>query len=381
MAIAAIFVAACASGLTGTQFPRRRILASAAAALTSTSTFSANAASGPAVDLLTTVSSLSLQARQLQYFVREDVPVRVKAQRVRARRKDLDELLGAMSVAAPDLRLCRVADCECTPDAMLMDSAAEQVTAVRSHLAALDKALVGPKPFERLSLKGGALNYPGGAVEQELEEICEASDAFLDLAAGRPLMTARLAPLSSGVAPIAASTSAKPRSPQPRLCSASASSPPSSRVLPGEYELNLIYDSKCAVCQWEVDFLSQRDAEGRLMYTDLESDDFEEGVPRNGNLDYETALASFHAVRADGELLKGMPVFQAAYAAVGLGWVWRIYDLPIAAKILDWGYNLFARFRTDITRGSSLEALVEAHRRRQRVIADGCDACFEQQAP
>ena len=134
MAIAAIFVAACASGLTGTQFPRRRILASAAAALTSRSTFSANAASGPAVDLLTTVSSLSLRARELQYFVREDVPVRVKAQRVRARRKDLDELLGAMSVAAPDLRLCRVADCECTPDAMLMDSAVEQVTAVRSHL-------------------------------------------------------------------------------------------------------------------------------------------------------------------------------------------------------------------------------------------------------
>jgi hypothetical protein len=54
-------------------------------------------------------------------------------------------------------------------------------------------------------------------------------------------------------------------------------------------ELNLIFDSKCAVCQWEVDFLRARDSEGRLTYTDCESPDFEENVPRNGNLDYETA--------------------------------------------------------------------------------------------
>jgi len=93
----------------------------------------------------------------------------------------------------------------------------------------------------------------------------------------------------------------------------------SARIFPED--LNLIYDSKCGVCQWEVDFLRSRDSEGRLTYTDLESEDFEENVPRNGYLDYETALASFHAVKADGTLLKGMPVFQAAYAAVGLGWV------------------------------------------------------------
>ena len=93
-------------------------------------------------------------------------------------------------------------------------------------------------------------------------------------------------------------------------------------------------------------FLKARDRGGRLTYTDLESPEFEEGAARNGYLDYETALASFHAVKADGELLSGMPVFQAAYAAVGLGWVWTVYDNPVAAKVLDWGYSIFARFRT-----------------------------------
>lgn len=126
--------------------------------------------------------------------------------------------------------------------------------------------------------------------------------------------------------------------------------------------LNLIYDSKCGVCQWEIDFLRNRDTGGRLMYTDLEAIDFEEGVARNGYLDYETALSSFHAVRPDGELLRGMPVFREAYAAVGLGWVWAIYDLPLVARLLDAGYGWFARYRTDLTRGSSLEALYAARR-------------------
>jgi len=144
------------------------------------------------------------------------------------------------------------------------------------------------------------------------------------------------------------------RAPAPRACASPA------RIFP--QDLNLIYDSKCGVCQWEVDFLRSRDSEGRLTYTDLESEDFEEGVPRNGYLTYETALASFHAVKADGTLLKGMPVFQEAYAAVGLGWVWNVYNNPLAARFLDFGYSIFARYRTDLTRGSSLEALYAARK-------------------
>ena len=135
-------------------------------------------------------------------------------------------------------------------------------------------------------------------------------------------------------------------------------------------ELNLIYDSKCGVCQWEVDFLKARDPDGKLTFTDLEGGDFEENAPRNGNLDYETALASFHAVKADGTLLSGMPVFQAAYSEVGLGWVWRVYDNKFMARLLDLGYALFARYRTDLTRGSSLEALYAA-----RKAATSADAC------
>jgi predicted DCC family thiol-disulfide oxidoreductase YuxK len=160
----------------------------------------------------------------------------------------------------------------------------------------------------------------------------------------------------------------------PQLCIAPSESVKQGGRLFGAAELNIIYDSKCGVCQWEVDFLKARDANNVLTYTDLESADFEENAPRNGYLDYETALASFHAVTADGKLLKGMPVFQAAYSAVGLGWVWRIYNNPIAAKLLDFGYSIFARYRTDLTRGSSLEALYSA-RRAARQATEDCESC------
>ena len=52
-------------------------------------------------------------------------------------------------------------------------------------------------------LRDGAAVYPAGTVERELEMLCEATDAFLDLAAGRPAnpMAARLAPVRPALAP------------------------------------------------------------------------------------------------------------------------------------------------------------------------------------
>ena len=67
---------------------------------------------------------------------------------------------------------------------------------VRLELGRLDAALAqGPEAFEELVTSGGAVVYPSGAAEQALEAICEAADTYLDLASGRPLMTARIAPL------------------------------------------------------------------------------------------------------------------------------------------------------------------------------------------
>ena len=396
---------------------RRRVLTGAAAAAATTATLSvrpASAAEGPAVELVATIGELSTQARSLQFYVRENAALNraAAAKRVAGQRQLLRRLQEAMAAAAPDLRLCapEAADCECAADPRLMKMAAGEVDEVRRHILQLEMVLERRGSLDVLS--DGAGIYQGGAVERELELICEAADRYLDLAAGRSVdlgLAARLSPTGGSssarpavapvpVAPLPAAgrvlggqlTSASRRAPPPRACAVeppplqaeeAAAAVPEGRLF--AEDLNLIYDSRCGVCQWEVDFLRKRDTKGRLTYTDLEAADFAENSARNGYLDYATALASFHAVTADGELLKGMAVFQAAYDAVGLGWVWRVYDNPLAAKFLDVGYALFARYRTDLTRGSSLEALVAARRARKSQegaaaeAGGACEACQE----
>jgi cell fate regulator YaaT (PSP1 superfamily) len=120
------------------------------------------------------------------------------------------------------------------------------------------------------------------------------------------------------------------RAPSPSLC---ASTGEARRLFP--QELNLLYDSKCAVCRWEVDFLSARDSEGKLTYTDVESPEYDETAARNGRVDYGTALASFHAVRSDGEVLRVATMDDlAAWERISMDWGARTLAAKQAAIAL-----------------------------------------------
>jgi len=86
---------------------RRELLGATAAALAAVPR-SANAAEGPAVDLVAEVGELSTRARTLQYELRQAAPsagyARVRA-RVAKERKSLQRLVSAMGEAAPSLRI------------------------------------------------------------------------------------------------------------------------------------------------------------------------------------------------------------------------------------------------------------------------------------
>eukprot|EP00562_Extubocellulus_spinifer_P027235 CAMPEP_0178658494 /NCGR_PEP_ID=MMETSP0698-20121128/26019_1 /TAXON_ID=265572 /ORGANISM="Extubocellulus spinifer, Strain CCMP396" /LENGTH=187 /DNA_ID=CAMNT_0020300883 /DNA_START=17 /DNA_END=577 /DNA_ORIENTATION=+ len=126
--------------------------------------------------------------------------------------------------------------------------------------------------------------------------------------------------------------------------------------------LNLIFDSKCSVCQWEVDNLAYLMSklpprhvgeQSLLRFTDLESDDgYDESDPANGGVTYEDGMRSFRAVRPDGSVISGVEVFKEAYAIVDFGWVWGWTKTPWLRKLADWGYKFFASIRTDVTRGA-----------------------------
>lgn len=148
-------------------------------------------------------------------------------------------------------------------------------------------------------------------------------------------------------------------------------------------ELNVIYDSKCNVCKLEIDFLRQRDirlnakqqqqptttdAAGpsspvgcKLRFTDLESGHYDESDPANGGITYAVGMSSMHAVTCSGQILKGIPVFEKAYQQVQLGWLFRITHWPVLQQLANIFYDIFAKYRTLLTRGSTVHALVQAY--------------------
>jgi predicted DCC family thiol-disulfide oxidoreductase YuxK len=150
-------------------------------------------------------------------------------------------------------------------------------------------------------------------------------------------------------------------------------------------DLNIIYDSKCNVCQLEIEFLRKRDlrlrqkGQARLKFTDLEggstdgggddSGDYDPDLPANAGIDYATGMASMHGVTADGQVLKGVPVFRKAYEAVDLGWLFAITTWPGVSWVADRLYDVFAKYRTRLTRGTSVERLVEAYGAKKALAA------------
>jgi predicted DCC family thiol-disulfide oxidoreductase YuxK len=169
-----------------------------------------------------------------------------------------------------------------------------------------------------------------------------------------------------------------------RLASSSTTSTSTSdRLFPEE--VNVIYDSKCGVCKLEIDWLSRRDhrinsaSTPKLKMTDLESDDYNPSDPANGNVSYKEALAAIHAVTSDGKVIKGVEVFALAYQQVGLGWLFAITKWPVLEPLVNFGYEVFAKYRTVLTRGSSMDALIEAYEGKkameQAKKAADCETC------
>lgn len=111
--------------------------------------------------------------------------------------------------------------------------------------------------------------------------------------------------------------------------------------------LTLIYDGACPLCAAEIAFLRARDRAGRLAFVDaaaLPADAVVSGVPR------ADALAAMTAIGGDGSVLRGVAVFRAAYAAVGLHGVVKVISLPLVAGLLDRLYPWFARHRQWVPR-------------------------------
>ncbi len=112
-------------------------------------------------------------------------------------------------------------------------------------------------------------------------------------------------------------------------------------------EFTLLYDGDCPICQKEVAWLKWKNKQGRLGFQDIQVEDFE--AHRYGKT-YEDLMAEIHGVYPDGQIIRGIDVFVAAYQAVGLGFLvaplrWRFTRLGFEKL-----YALFERHRLKLVR-------------------------------
>jgi predicted DCC family thiol-disulfide oxidoreductase YuxK len=116
------------------------------------------------------------------------------------------------------------------------------------------------------------------------------------------------------------------------------------------YPLTLLYDAACPVCALEMDHLRARNEAGRLVFIDISAPGFD---PAPFGATLAEMDAEIHALRADGQLMKGVQVLRLAYEAVGLGWVMRPAGWAPLRGPADVAYRLFARHRRTISRAAA----------------------------
>jgi predicted DCC family thiol-disulfide oxidoreductase YuxK len=115
----------------------------------------------------------------------------------------------------------------------------------------------------------------------------------------------------------------------------------------GEGQHLLLYDGVCGLCDRLVQFVLTHDARGAFHFAPLQSDTGRAIVEKAGaNPD---DLTTFYAVRDYGTprartLVKGRA---AVFVARELGWPWKGAAMLglLPTLVLDWGYDIVARYR------------------------------------
>ena len=132
---------------------------------------------------------------------------------------------------------------------------------------------------------------------------------------------------------------------------------------------NVIYDSKCALCRMEIDWLKKKDTEGKLLFTDLESEEgYDERDPRNAGVSYRDAMTAMTIVHgATGERFSGIIVFPMIYETLSLGWLWSFTKMPLLGPLVADIYTFWAKYRTNVTRGKNLDTLVTEYENFKRL--------------
>ena len=115
------------------------------------------------------------------------------------------------------------------------------------------------------------------------------------------------------------------------------------------YPLAVYYDKSCPLCAEEIHALKDYDANGRLSLIDCSQPGFSDSETRLAGLSSAMLMRRIHARDAAGKWLDGVAVFEAAYGAVGIDAVARLWGQPSLQPLLDRIYMWVAGHRMAIS--------------------------------
>lgn len=139
-----------------------------------------------------------------------------------------------------------------------------------------------------------------------------------------------------------------------------------------KHDLKLLFDGECPLCVKEVNFLKSRNEKGLIAFVDLADPLY--SPEENSGIRYETGMATIHGVYK-GNVMTGVEVFEKAYSCVGLGWVYSFTKVPALLTAANKVYDVWAKYRLEITGRPSLGDVLKA--RRMRVEEKTCAEATE----
>ncbi len=116
------------------------------------------------------------------------------------------------------------------------------------------------------------------------------------------------------------------------------------------WPLCIYYDAHCPLCAQEMESLAANDVFSRLQLVDCSTPDFQDPFLAEAGISARHAMDFIHARDADGRWLKGVAVFEAAYAAIGVHGISRLLADRRLRPLWDWLYPRMANNRRWLSR-------------------------------